>query len=176
MRKIETTVYNIDELTGEARNVAISELSEVYSRFVTDLDIPELIQSIGKAGDAFGHALTDYSVGIYAHSYIEVSSDYWDDMDTEDQQAFINILKESAEDGRSGSCPFTGVYYDCFFFDYFKGIGLTVDNFSYHVINAMDYMKTEGVKSIGSEIESVEVLEDFAEVNGYEFTENGNIF
>lgn len=175
MREVSFKVYDIDELSEEAREKAINELREGDDFF---WEVRELVDSIEKASEFFNFEVTDYEVGLYSRSYIEVSNANYMELSNEEKNELVKWLRDNIESGADGSCPFTGVYYDCFFFDYFirHGVEVTYNNLHKEVSNALEYQLDRGVEALEEEHGSDERYIEEANANEIEFYEDGRVY
>lgn len=178
MRQIKFNVYDIDELSEEAKAKAIEKLREGDDMF---WEVRELIDSIEKASEFFNFEITDYEVGIYEiydRSYIEVSNDNYMELSNEEKNELVTWLRDNIESGADGTCPFTGVYYDCFFFDYFirHDVEVTYNNLHKEVANALEFHLWRGVEALSEEHENDERYIEEANANEIEFYEDGRVY
>ena len=175
MREVTFKVFDIDELSEEAREKAINELREGDDFF---WEVRELVNSIEKASEFFNFEVTDYEVGIYERSYIEVSNANYMELPNEEKNELVKWLRDNIESGSEGSCPFTGWYMDCFYFDYFirHDVEVTYNNLHTEVLNALNYQLERGVEALEEEHGSDERYIEEANANEMEFYDNGDIY
>lgn len=175
MRTVETKVYNFDELTDGAKIEALAKIREQYD---TTFNMEEVLSTLEKAAEHFSMRVMDYGIGTYNRNFIEIDTEGYMNLTNADKNELVNWLNENIQSGSDGSCLFTGVIYDCFFFDYFMndGVEVTFNNLHNEVVNGINYAMEKGVESIENEFEDDEYIASFIEANEYEFTEDGQLF
>lgn len=177
MRIIETKVFTIDELHGEALAEATRQAAEKYQNIHADISISEIVESARKAAEFFGMKLTDWSVGYYDRNYVQVDIDGYMSKTNDEKNDLVRWLNDNYEAGADGTCPFTGVIYDCYFFDYIKESGgVTYNNLHKIVPEAIDYLVEKSVRDEEAMIENVEYMREYASESGWEFTEYGDFY
>lgn len=179
MRTIVNTieVFKIEELTGVNRRNALEATSRQAHELWVEIESHDLIESMSKAAEHFGLRVIDYSVGLFSRSYVKIDTGYFDEEQAEYAVEWIN---ENHKDGREGSCPFTGVDYDCYFFDYFGDadmeLGLTEENVQEHIVRAIVHMLEKAVYNAEADVTNDDYLLDCIAGEEYEFTSDGEIY
>lgn len=175
MRQVKFNVYDIDELSEEAKEKAIETLRSEEDFF---WEVRELVNSIEVASKLFNFELTDYRVGLYDRSFIEVSNAVYMELPNSDRNFLVEWLRDNIISGSEGSCPFTGVYLDCYFFDYFirYDVEVTYNNLHKEVANALEYHLDRGVEALEEEHGSEERYIEIANANEIEFYEDGRVY
>lgn len=175
MREVSFKVYDIDELGEEAKEKAIEKLRSEADFF---WEVRELVDSIEKASKFFSFELTDYRVGLYDRSYIEVSNANYMELSNEEKNELVKWLSDNIESGSDGTCPFSGMYFDCYFFDYFirYDVEVSYNNLHTEVINALEYQLERGIEALEEEHDSDERYIEEANANDIEFYEDGRVY
>lgn len=183
MRLYEMKIFTINELENASNSGyhnALTNISQRRQEDFTDSYSYEVVSTLEKITEKFHMTLRDYSIGLFSHSYVRIDTDYYMDLDNESKNELVDWLNDNMEEGKKGSCPFTGVIYDCYFFDEVINLvgfdGVTYNNLHSVVPQAM----ANALKSIINDEENT-VLDDkynheYAEEMDLEFTENGEIF
>jgi len=159
MKTIELNIYTFEELSDKAKDQA-----RAWYRENVDLHAwnGESLDSIHAFCNHFGVRLTNYSIGV--HSPYSYDVDY--------PNSIFRGLK--LKDVGRNAMP-TGYYLDCTlwftFYDTFKATGCAAKAFE----AALDQAFKDWRADLESQLENEYVDENLI-ANGYEFTENGNIF
>lgn len=176
MRIIETKVFTIDELEGEALTEAIKQVAEKYLIY-NDHILGEIVESAQKAAEFFHMKLVDWSVGYYNRNYATVEIDEYMDLTNEEKNELVAWLNENYEEGSKGKCPFTGVMYDCYFFDYIKECGgVTYNNLHKIVPEAIDYLVCKAMEDEENTVANDDYMFEYAYELGWEFYEDGTFY
>lgn len=171
--KVET-IYKMNELAGVNYRNAIDSVSRLRMEFWGEFNGSELVDSMKKAAEHFGMRLDDYQVGLFTRSYVEVDTLGFDD---EQSPYAVEWLEHNLPAGVDGSCPFTGVYYDAYFFDYFKDNGIpTAKTVKREIVKAIMHMMKAAISTEENSILSDEDTLEHIEANEYEFHGDGTIY
>lgn len=171
--KVET-IYQVNELTGVNYRNALDSVSRLRTEFWGEFNGAELVASMEKASEYFGMRVYDYQVSLFSRSYIEIDTEGFDD---EQSPYAVEWLEHNLQAGMDGSCPFTGVYYDCFFFDYFKDNGIpTTKTVKREIVRAIMYMMKAAISNEENSILSDDDTLDHIVANELEFLGDGTIY
>ena len=179
MRKIEKVfnVYAINELTETAKEKAFETMWEWYADDFVNHYSEEFLKSAQAFVEKFNMKVTGWSIGLYDRNYIRVKTDDYFNLTNEERNALVKELNESFESESDGVCSLTGVYTDCYFFDYFTANGKTSYN-SIHkdIVEAVDYALRVFVSQEEENSRNEDVLKELAEGRELEFYENGTVY
>lgn len=179
MRTIEKVfnVYTIDELTETAKEKALETMSEWYADDFANHYSEEFLKSAEAFAAKFNMKVTDWSIGLYDRNYITVDTQGYFELTNEERNALVKELNESFESESDGVCSLTGVYTDCYFFDYFTANGKTSYN-SIHkdIVEAVDFALRVFVSQEEENSRNEETLKELANRNEREFYENGTVY
>lgn len=176
MRTIEFNVFTINELKGEALTEATRQAANKYAE-CNDHSFSEIIESAKKAAEFFGMNLNDWSVGYYNHNFANVDIDGYMDKSNDDKNELVRWLNDNYVEGADGTCPFTGVIYDCYFFDYIKETGgVTYNNLHKIVPEAIEYLVCKAASDEEKTIEDETCMQEYAGEMSWEFTEEGDFY
>ncbi|PAE24057.1 hypothetical protein [Bacillus sp. 7894-2] len=172
--KIEFNVYKLNELTGINYRNAIDEISRARAEEWQEFDAEELLTSMRKAAEHFGMRVIDSSVNLFDSSHVLVDREGFDDEQAEHASQWIN---ERYEDGVNGHCPFTGVHFDCYFFDVFKAQGgAKPETVKQDIVRAITFMLEECVNNAEQSINDDEDSLEYADMHELEFYDDGRIY
>jgi hypothetical protein len=172
-----TNVYTIEELGCANRTTALESVARMREEEFNEFGTAELVHSLEKAAEFFHMEITEGEVYIFHNSYVAIDTEGYEGLPNAEKNHLVKRLNENIEKGSDGSCPFTGVHYDCYFFDYFKEKGPT----SYNTIHkdvpkALVYMLEKAVEGEETLILSGEDNEQYAKENELEFRADGTIY
>lgn len=183
MRKVEIALYTIEELkkldTG-AYNEAIESIRYVRETDFYDFEVREILDTIKKVAEFFHMELTHYDIQLWGPSYVYINVSNYYALSEGKKQELSKWLQESLQEGMDGSCPFTGVVYDCYFFDkvdkLINGLGVDITNLDRLVPEALEEAVNQIVNDYERDTLNNESNEQYAIDNGLEFYENGVLF
>lgn len=177
MRTIETKVFTINELKGDELEEATKQAADMYAEY-NDHSFEEILESARKAAEHFGMKVTDWSVGYYNRNYIEVDTEGYMELSNDEKNALVRWLHDNIEIGSDGTCPFTGVMYDCYFFDYFMRLpgDVSYNDIHKHIPEAIEYLVDKAVEGEENTIEDDDYMREYVEEMGWEFTEEGDFY
>ena len=176
MRTIVKTieVYELNELKGVNYRNAVESVSRQASEFWTEFESFELLESMKKSAEHFGMQVTNYSIGLFDRSYVKVETGCFDE---EQAEYAVKWIADNYEAGADGTCPFTGVYFDSYFFDYFVKNGVpTEDNVKDEIVRAIGYMLETAVDNAENDMMDDGYMLDYASNNELSFLSDGAIF
>lgn len=170
--------YTIDELTGNAREIAFSNIIDHYQEMIMEFDWIEFKESLQSFLEEFDLAITDYSVGLYNHSYIDDNAnEYRQDKNNieinSDVEKLNNMIKTSDE------LNLTGVWSDSVVMQYFKDNAVnrvTYNDIHIHLSNITEYSLKEFMRLSKESLEREEYVLDHAYIYELEFDEDGEIY
>lgn len=173
----EFTIYTIDELTGEARNHAIKDVQEDKLHAFNEYTSEEFATSVSKFLEKFGCSHGDMYLDVYNHgqSYIEVLTDNYFEQTNQERNELVKWLNDNIQAGSDGSCPFTGVFTDCYLFDYFikEDRGTSYNTLHKDIREAVDYALQAFLDSELENITDESECERYANDMGFEYLSNG---
>ncbi len=178
MRTITTIthVYTIDELTGVNKQNALEAVARQRTEDFMEFHSEELRKSMQKAAERFNVELSDWSFGLFNRSYVTVDMTGFP-TDEEEIKELVTWLNDHVDDGTNGDCPFTGVCYDSYFFDYFAHAGFaTPDTVRNDIPRAITYMLRNALNDEENSILNDKDNEQYAIETELEFREDGTIF
>lgn len=178
MRTITITknLYTIEELTGVNRENALDSVSRQRMEDFIEFHAEELRTSMQEAAERFGMTLRECNISLFDRSMVIVDPTGLPD-DNEQLEDLAKWINVNTDDGTNGACPFTGVFYDCYFFDYFAHNGLAKpDTLREDVTRAIAYMLKYAVKDAEESILDDTQCVEYAMENELEFLEDGTIF
>ena len=177
MRILETKLYGIDELSGEAKKHAIEETSRHYIESESMFTLDEIINTANEIAEAFDMRITNYSVGFFDRRYIDVDNYRYMEQDNETKNAYVKWINENMKAGVDGACQFTGVCWDAYFFDALMEYEeITYNNFHKIVPQAIEDGVVLAIRSIEDASMDNELMYHEAVNNGLEFYEDGSIY
>lgn len=170
-------VFKVTELNGVNYRNALESASRQRMEDWGEFSSSELLTSMQKAAEYFGLEVVDWSIGIFDRSWIKIDSDRFDD----EQAPFaVEWLRENLKAGQDGSCPFTGVYYDGYFFDYFKDhempTGDDPEKVKRVLTKAIIRMMTLAIGDAENSLLSDEDTLEYIDGQELEFTGDGEVF
>lgn len=177
MRQITKTLYTIDELPEPAKRQAFSAVSERYAEDFVDFYSVEFLDSAKAFAERFGMEVTDWSLDLYGPSHVTVSPGGYFHLSNGERNALVTGLNESYLDESHGTCSLTGVYTDCFFFDYFVKNGKTSYNTLHKdVLAAVEFAVNAWMHDERTNVSDKEVLTGLANTREIEFYEDGTVY
>ncbi len=167
-------VFELSELKGVNYRNALDAVSRQASEDWAEFESYELLESLKESAEHFGMKVTDYSIGLYDRSYVKVETGYFEE---EQAEHAVQWIADNYKEGADGTCPFTGVYFDCFFFDYFVKNGVpTEDNVKDEIVRAIGYMLETAVDNAEKDMMDDDSLLDYAISNELSFLSDGAIY
>jgi hypothetical protein len=172
-----TNLYTIEELGCANRTTALEAVARMREEDFNEFHSYDLVKSMTEAAEHFSMAITDYSIGLFDRSHVTVDTYHYMDLDNAEKNELVAWLNDNIEEGAKGSCPFTGVHYDCFFFDYFKKNGPTSYNTIHRdVPKAIVYMMEHVIDLEENSILDDKENEEYAKALDYEFRSDGTYY
>lgn len=166
-------VYKLNELKGVNYRNAIEAVSRQRTEDWIELESHDLVRAMEEAADYFGLRVTDYSIGLFDRSYVSVDRGY---EDKEREAEMVEYLEAYVPKGTDGLCPFTGVYFDGYFFDYFKEYGIpTTEDVREEIAKAIAYMLERSIDDAERSILDDDYSLTYADEEELEFHEDGAI-
>lgn len=183
MRTIEKKIYTIDELkevSASGYEKAIEAVSEQRQNNFYEFYALEIVNTLEKACEHFHMNLAYHSYGLYEGCFTRVGIEEYFDLSNAEKNYLVKWLNDNMQDGKDGSCPFTGVCYDSYFFDsIIEQVGLngaTYNNLHVIVPEAIDDCLRKAVTDEQNSIFNDEDCHNYAKDMELEFTEEGKIF
>lgn len=173
IKEIET--FTIDELTGPARDKAIQHIQEDKLYHFNEWTAEEFAKSIAGFLEKFNCDHGDMCIDLYGHSYIEVLTGNYFEQTNQERNEQVKWLNDNIQSGSDGSCPFTGVFTDCFVFDYFIKEQRETSYNTLHkdVCEAVEYALDAFLDSERENITDESECERYANDMDFEFTADG---
>lgn len=175
MRKVvvEYNVCKLEELTGINYRNAIDTVSRLIIEEWNEFDSVALLDSMKGAAERFGLKVTKWSIGLFDRNHVTLNGGLFD----EERATYVaKWINDNLEEGAEGSCPFTGVHFDSYFFDYFKENGVDEDNVKSDIVKAITYMLETCVDNAEKYAIDDESALEYAEANKLEFLEDGRLY
>jgi hypothetical protein len=176
MRKVVYTfdVFKIGELTGLNRRTAMDaagrQMAEEWQEFTSE----ELLESMKKVASHFGMAVTDWSIGLFSQdNRIKIDTKGFDD---DDVLGVCEWLSDNLTEGVEGSCPFTGTYHDCLFFDAMKKNGYEPATLKRDIVRAITYMLEKSLENAENEILNDDDVIRYIAMSELEFYVDGRVY
>jgi hypothetical protein len=176
MRKVTYTfnIHRLDELTGLNKRSAMDAVGRQMAEDFNEFTSHELVESMRKVCAYFGMTLTDWSFGLFTpDNRIKINTDGFDE---DDILPMCEWLSANLDEGVDGSCPFTGVYHDCLFFDALKKNGFEPATLKRDIVRAVSYMLEKSIETAENEILNDESVERYIAMSELEFYEDGRIY
>ena len=173
----EYTIYTIEELTGEAYTRAIQDVQEDKLHAFNEWTSEEFAKSIAGFLEKFNCDHGDMYIDVYDHgrSYIEVLTTNYFELSNKERNELVSWLNDNIETGSQGTCPFTGVFTDCYVFDYFikENRGTSYNTLHKDIREAVDYALEAFLDSELENITDESECERYANDMDFEFTADG---
>lgn len=169
--------YTIDELTGNAREEALRQISDKWSNDIMEIDFYDLLESIKSFLNIFKLSVTDYEVSLFFPSFIYDDVEYYRERESSEINADVQSLNKLLLN--TDDCTLTGVYTDFYIFDYFrknKISKVTYNNIHKHLSNISEFALTEFLKDNEENLTTEKHLKDYAYTYDLEFDEDGEIY
>ena len=167
-------VFEMKELSGIARKNAIEATSRQAQDFWGSHEAYELVRSMEKAANTFGLKITSYSLGLFDSAEVVLDSSLFDQ---EQAEYAIEWIREHYKKGQDGSNPFTGCYFDCYFFDFFGDeLESTPDTILEDIESAIGFMLERAIDSAETDMLDEAYMADYARDNDFEFTADGDLY
>ena len=180
MRTITTTtdVFEITELTGSALENAINYIQEQRTDDAVELYTKEFLKSAKAFAKKFGFSITDWSIGFFHYNnFLTVDSDQYFELTNEDKNGLVKLVNDTYKEETDGKCSLTGVYTDCYFFDYFKEKkGTSYNTFHKDIPAAMQAALKAFVSDQENDLTDDKYAQQYANDMEIEFLQDGSIF
>lgn len=180
MRTITTTtnVFEITGLTGSALEKAINQIQERRTDDAVELYTEEFLKSARNFAEKFGFTITNWSVGFFDYNnFLTVNSDQYFELTNEDKNDLVKLMNDTYKEESDGECSLTGVYTDCYFFDYFKEKkGTSYNTFHKDIPAAMQAALKQFVSDQEQDLTNDEYAKQYANDMEMEFLQDGSIF
>lgn len=179
MREVVTTtkVYDIEELGHYSKERALRLVAERRHEDFMDFNSNELIESLREAGKHFYVDISNWSFGLFSTNVLRTNNTELVALDDEEKTELVEWLNDNIKSGSDGSCPFTGVCYDCYFFDYFKENGETsLETIDRDIGRALWYALNQAISDEEDSILDDEYNTTYAREMELEFTEEGGLY
>lgn len=180
MRTITTTtnVFEITELKGSALENAINKIQTRQTENAVEHNTEEFMESARNFAEKFGFTITNWSVGFFDYNnFLTVDSDQYFELTNEDKNDLVKLMNETYKEETDGQCSLTGVYTDCYFFDYFKEKkGTSYNTFHKDIPAAMQAALKQFVSDQEQDLTNDEYAKQYANDMEMEFYEDGSIF
>ena len=158
-------VYEFEDLNDKAKEKVLDSFrNSDYPEYMYSLE--EIILSLKAISKKFNFNL-DYSLGYDRGTYVSVKNDF---KGTTREFFKGYYTKNEAKEHTKGICPFTGMCYDCTFFD------VMVEEWEQ---DFQDFLKEVGNRYLKLSFDEIEyhssdsAIIEMVEANEYEFDENG---
>jgi len=116
----------------------------------------------------------NWSFGLFSQdNWVNIDMEGFDD---EDIPGALRWVNENMTNGLNGSCPFTGAYHDCLFFEYFKRAGIEEVTLKRDIVRAITYMLEKSIEDAENEILNDDEVLRYATEKELEFYEDGRIY
>jgi hypothetical protein len=178
MRKVTYTfdIYTLEELTGSNRRAALDamgrDMTEQWNEFTRD----EVGQTMEAVAHHFGMKLDSMCFGLFNGKNGNTFKIDTGGFNEDEVDSLIEWLDNNLQDGQNGSCPFTGVGFDCLFFDYFKKAGIERDTLKRDIVRAIAYVMEKAVEMGENEVLSDVSIIEYASTMNFEFHKDGKIY
>lgn len=171
----EIELYTFNELSADAKEVAIRHIQEDKLHAFNEWTSNEFATSIARFLERFNCSHGDMYIDLYSPSYIEVLTGNYFEQTNEERNRQVEWLNDNIESGSDGSCPFTGVYTDCYVFDYFTRENRKTSYNTLHkdIVEAVDYALDTFLDTERENIEDESECERYADDTDFEFTSDG---
>jgi hypothetical protein len=176
MRKVTYTfnICRLDELTGLNRRSAMDSVGRQMAEEWNEFTSEELLASMKAVAKHFGMKVANWSMGLFSHgNSLKIDTDGFDD---EDVLGVCEWLSENLKGGVEGSCPFTGTYHDCLFFDAMKKNGFEPATLKRDIVRAISYMLEKSIENAENEILNDDDVLRYSAMSELEFHEDGRIY
>lgn len=168
-------VYSLEELKAvdiEAYEDAMENVREAYTDTQIDFFYQDMEETMKEFAKVFNISLTDYSLGVYHNSYVNVNIDDYMDLDNGDKKDLV----KKANHLQNEDCPFTGVCTDEYITDYFKENEVTYNDLHKHLEDVLHVAARNFVNDLEDELEDDTNILDYAIEEDTEFLEDGSIY
>jgi hypothetical protein len=178
MRKVTYTfdIYTLEELTGPNKRAALDamgrDMTEQWNEFTSN----EVLQTMNAIAHHFGMKLEKWCFGLFNGRNGNTFKIDTGGFDEDEVDSLIEWIERNLEEGVNGSCPFTGVGFDCLFFDYFKKAGIERDTLKRDIIRAIAYVMEKAVENGENEVLSDTSIMEYASNMMFEFHKDGRIY
>jgi len=176
MRKVTYTfnVLKLEELHGLNKRSAMDAIGRQMAEDWNEFTAHELIESMKESAYQFGMVVENWSFGLFSQdNWVNIDMEGFDD---EDIPGALRWLNENMTNGLNGSCPFTGAYYDCLFFEYFKRAGIEEVTLKRDIVRAITYMLEKSIEIAENDILNDDEVLRYATEKELEFFEDGRIY
>ncbi len=173
-----TNVFEIAELTGSALEKAVNQIQERRTEDAVEHNIEEFLQSAKKFAGKFGFEITDWSIGFFDYgNSLTVDKDQYFELTNDDKNRLVKLMNDTYKDETDGECSLTGVYTDCYFFDYFKEKkGTSYNTFHKDVPAAIEAALKAFVSDQENDLTDDKYAQQYANDMEMEFLQDGSIF
>lgn len=180
MRTITTTtnVFEIAELTGSSLQNAIDQIQARRTENAAEHTTEEFMESAKLFAEKFGFKISNWSVGFFDYNnFLTVDTDDYSNLTNEDKNDLVKLMNDTYKEETDGQCSLTGVYTDCYFFDYFKEKrGTSYNTFHKDVPAAMKAALKAFVSDQEQDLTDNEYAQQYANDMEMEFLQDGSIF
>ncbi|AIA64157.1 hypothetical protein PHAGE6E_131 [Staphylococcus phage 6ec] len=171
-------IYEITELEEEAKQEAIEQSRNQFQEMVSDFYYDEMLSTFKEVAKNLNIDIVSWSIGCFnPNIYINLDiTDYMELSNTEKNKLVdkVNQFIKSDDD-----CPFTGVYTDCYFNDYFIKNNInkvTYNNLHKHITESFDWVLSKYINDIENNILNDDLMIEYSQDNNFMFLENGKIY
>lgn len=171
-------IYEITELEEEAKKEAIEQSRNQFQEMVSDFYYDEMLSTFKEVAKNLNINIVSWSIGCFnPNIYINLDiTDYMELSNTEKNKLVdkVNQFIKSDDD-----CPFTGVYTDCYFNDYFIKNNInkvTYNNLHKHITESFDWVLSKYINDIENNILNDDLMIEYSQDNNFMFLENGKIY
>ncbi|WP_079516536.1 hypothetical protein [Rossellomorea marisflavi] len=172
-------VSSLEGLRGPNRQAALSAVARQREEEFNEFHSEELLNTLQAIALKFGALLKTWSFGLFSRSHVVVDTETMSEQVREQAVMWLNehITYRRGELPEGCECPFTGVYYDEYFFDMLtQEEVLTVDNVGSIIARGIAFTLNRAITTEEESIISQEENERYALDMGLEFLEDGSIY
>lgn len=180
MRAITTTtnVFEITELKGSALENALNQIQTRRTESAMELYTEDFLTSAKTFAYKFGFEISNWSIGFFdGDNSLLVDSDKYFELTNNEKNKLVKLMNDTYKEEADGKCSLTGVYTDCYFFDYFKEKkGTSYNTFHKDVYSAINAALKQFVSDQEQDLTNDKYTQQYASDMEMEFYEDGSIF
>lgn len=171
-------IYEITELEEEAKQEAIDQSRNQFQEMVSDFYYDEMLSTFKEVAKNLNIDIVSWSIGCFnPNIYINLDiTDYMELSNTEKNKLVDKVNQFIKSDN---DCPFTGVYTDCYFNDYFIKNNINKVNYNNlhkHITESFDWVLSKYINDIENNILNDDLMIEYSQDNNFMFLENGKIY